>query len=278
MSALSKNQIAEIRNLNLEVILSSLGLTRDPNDKRQFKDNDSRISFNGFKWYDHPNEVGGGGAIDLVMHCKQCDFTQAVKYLAGIDLSNITVSRVNDGTVRSNNQQSFKPEPNIEHLNAVRHYLTNTRKIDSKMIEWCIKTGRVYADDVKNCCFNYGDGVELKGTSSKKWGRCYGKITKPFLIPARSAQLVVVESAIDALSFRQLFNGVAVASIAGATRYGLVNYLYEYAQKNKQTLVCGFDNDSAGDESAHGIRKKYNILQRVRPNLKDWNEDLKEKA
>lgn len=269
MAQVSKEEISQARSLPLSGVLLNCGLERDPNDTKQFKSKAFRISINGQKWYDHNNSRGGGGAIDLVIHLEQCNFTQAIKYLTGIDID------IDEPiTVRSNVNKTQPPEPKPQNNNIVFEYLTERRGIDGRMVEWLINKGMLYADGFKNCVFRYGVGAELRGTNSTKWQRCYGKISEPFLIPANSIQLVLTESAIDALSFRQLNNGVAVASIAGANRYELVKKVQEYAQKHKQIVVCGFDSDQGGDESYEHL-KGMGIYCRVRPNSgKDWNESL----
>ena len=37
--------------------------------------------------------------------------------------------------------------------------------------------------------------------------------------------------------------------------------------------VCAFDNDKAGDEAAHKLRRHK--FERLKPSGKDWNDDLK---
>ena len=140
------------------------------------------------------------------------------------------------------------------------------------MINWLIKSNRLYADAFKNAVFRYGKGAELRGTNSTKWQRCYGEISEPFIIPASSLQLVLTESAIDAISYRQLNNGVAVCSIAGANRYGLIDKVKAYASKNNHIIVCGFDNDKGGNEASKHLQT-LKIFCRVKPKGKDWNDD-----
>lgn len=47
---------------------------------------DFEIVCTGEKWWDTRAKQGGGGAVDLVMHLRSCDFTRAVAFLKSVGL------------------------------------------------------------------------------------------------------------------------------------------------------------------------------------------------
>lgn len=86
----------EARETPLESVFEYLGMVvkadrhfqpkRDPGTKRlHITDNESNyvheIVLTGMRWYDLRQHKGGGGAIDLVMHLRGCDFHQAMMLL-----------------------------------------------------------------------------------------------------------------------------------------------------------------------------------------------------
>lgn len=86
----------EARETPFELVFEYLGMVvkadrhfqpkRDPGTKRlHITDNESNyvheIVLTGMRWYDVRKHKGGGGAIDLVMHLRGCDFNQAMMLL-----------------------------------------------------------------------------------------------------------------------------------------------------------------------------------------------------
>ena len=157
-------------------------------------------------------------------------------------------------------------------------YLTLKRGIELKIVEFCIKQGFLFADDFKNCVFCYGNGAELRGTLGKKWNRCYGTLDTPFYINGKKEQgrVVMCESAIDALSYRQLNPSVPVFSTAGCQRYSLINQIINFSEKHHLKLICAFDNDLEADKSYLKIcaDNKDKKIDREIAKSKDWNSDI----
>lgn len=268
---------SELRNLELIPILQAFGLERDHDDRKQYKGAGHRISIatNNFKWYDHSAQKGGGGAIDLVMHLNGCNFNAACDWLnggAGWIKSTAKAQPVVDSF-----KQSFIPARNDGNLPAVREYLIRQRKLEPVLVDWCISNGLLFADDFKNCVFLYGNGAELRGIGSVKWNRCYGSLDQAFFIPGNTHRKVVFcESAIDALSYRQLNLGVPVFSTAGCQRYSLIKQVLAYAVKHGLMPVCGFDNDAEANKSYQTLcdENRQLTIHRELPKNKDWNLDL----
>src|SRR5690349_11869604 len=84
------DQLHHFRTVSLEAVLEGFGAQRDPKDpRRNWKTGDSRITVTGDKFFDHNQEKGGGGAIDLTLHLlgrdfrhpTRADFLEATRWL-----------------------------------------------------------------------------------------------------------------------------------------------------------------------------------------------------
>jgi hypothetical protein len=277
--------LKRLRELDLQCLCGLQGFKQDANDKKQYKKEGYRITINGFAWYDHEAGLGGGGAINLIMHLMNCTFNNAVEYLASQDLSAVTFTKTEPSQKQASGN-SYVPVRFDENLPHVINYLTQQRGINPKLVQWCIDKGKIYADGFKNAVFMYGSGgCELRGTNQKKWRAGRGKLIAPFLLPSSkqaNGVIAIVENAIDALSYRQIHNGQAVASIGGNANKTIMAVLVELAKTNSLEIISAFDNDEGG-ETAHTALLKIaegygmdNRICRVKPTCKDWNDDLTE--
>src|SRR5260370_27488344 len=81
---MDKNEIEKVRGVPLDDVLERFGAQRDPQDpQRNWKTHAGRITVTDAKFYNHDQETGGGGSIDLAMHLGGFKFTQAVAWLGG---------------------------------------------------------------------------------------------------------------------------------------------------------------------------------------------------
>jgi len=71
-----------VRNIDLGAVLERTGCIKDRFDKAKWHTPEGAISVTGQKFMNWTKVVGGGGAIDLVIHLKRCDFKAAVFWLA----------------------------------------------------------------------------------------------------------------------------------------------------------------------------------------------------
>jgi len=182
------------------------------------------------------------------------------------------------------------PRPAPEFWPEVRRYLTDDRALPVLYVDRLHERGDCYADTRKNAVFVCRDeggravGAEIKGTlprpdGSRFTGMAPGsrKDGGGFRVGniAKAATVYLVESAIDAISLFKLRQdagerGHAVVSTAGTTPEPRTWFakLAETARR-----VCAFDNDKAGDEAAHKLRRHK--FERMKPDGKDWNDDLR---
>ena len=70
-----------LRALPLPVVLAALEATPDPRDPAKWRTARGVLSVTGAKFINWNQGVGGGGAIDLVMHVQQVGFGQALQWL-----------------------------------------------------------------------------------------------------------------------------------------------------------------------------------------------------
>jgi hypothetical protein len=192
------------------------------------------------------------------------------------------------------------PTPDGRMLGRVRRYLTQCRRLGPSLIEPLIQAGRLYADSRGNAVFLlvagkragtarapclHGRqwsacgwrpvGAELRGTGPRVWrglapGTC--KDLGYFWIGVHdSRQIVLCESAIDAMSCFQIYPQRICISTAGIRTNppwlsGLVARGYE--------LYCGFDADGPGDAAAARMMALHPVVDRLRPPAHDWNDAL----
>jgi hypothetical protein len=270
--------IERLRQLDLTAVCLLLGLEPDATDTKQFKNDGFRVCINNLKWFDHNAQKGGGGAIDLTMHVKQISFISAVNYLGSVGSELPAVTRATPAKTTAT--ATRPPAPNHNNTPAVIAYLTDKRGLNPELVKWCIDNGLIYADSRRNCVFMYGrDGVELRGTGAVQWRSVYGTIEHGFILPARNAVgVAVLESAIDALSYRQLHRDVITVSIAGNGNHKVIDQAVGIAKAKHLPVISAFDNDNGGDtankilEDSAGLNG-VNVIQ-DRPTTKDWNEVL----
>jgi hypothetical protein len=233
--------------------------------------------------------AGGGGAIDLVMHLAGMDCSAAVAWLEQhLGVPNATASPVavhspgNPATVASEPRSLRLPLPDTHKLERVRGYLIQERCLAAHVLEPLIEVGKLYADQRANAVFllvagkaNRPVGAELRGTGQRAWqGMAPGtrKDLGYFWIGAQGArQIVLCESAIDAISCCQLFPDRICLSTSGARSNppwlrGLIDRGYH--------VSCGFDDDDAGEMTAREMMALHPSVHRLRPPAHDWNDAL----
>lgn len=271
--------IDNLRALDLAAVCSLLGLEADAKDPRQFKGAGFRISITGYKWFDHGEGKGGGGAVDLVMHIRRLSFMNAAAYLNSLGGELPTATPHTKATKAQRTTRPPSPSPN--NLPAVLGYLTDKRGLNALMVQWCIDKGLIYADARNNCVFRYGNqGAELRGIGAVQWRSVYGAIECGFILPAAMPTgVAVLESAIDALSYRQLHKNSIAVSLAGNGNHNVIEQAVTIAKIKRLPVLSAFDNDSGGHiadknladcAALHGVH-----VMQDRPTCKDWNEQLK---
>jgi len=279
-----------VRDIPLGTVLRFRGAKPDRCDKAKWHTEQGPLSVTEPKFTNWQQDNGGGGAIDLVMHLDDVGFRTAVEWLeqqlaaghftAGEATTNCSSGKSSATPVET--RQLQLPAPDDRMLARICHYLTARRHLAPALLEPLLRSGRLYADSRGNVVFllvagkaKRPVGAELRGTGPRVWrGMAPGtrKDLGYFWIGAKgSRQLVLCESAIDAISCHQMHSQYICLSTAGVRANprwlsGLVHRGYE--------IHCGFDSDEPGDGCADRMMAIYPAIKRMRPPAHDWNDAL----
>ena len=266
----------ELRRIPLEAVLRETGAQRDRDDKAKWRTAKGPISITGMKFMNWSHAVGGGGAIDLVMHLTGANFQDAVDWL-GRHFPLPTGFHA----LASHPRTLKLPPSHPYHLSAVKRYLVHDRAITPSLVDSLIELGALYADRRANAVFlllgkeNTPVGAELRGTGPAQWrGMALGSQRDLgfFSVRAHDASMIVLcESAIDAISCFILHPSSLCISTSGArpNPRWLPSQLLEC-----RPVYCGFDSDPVGDAMAEQMILIHPDVLRLRPPLHDWNDVL----
>lgn len=277
-----KELAAHLRAIPLKTVLPLCGAQPDHHDKRKWHTSTGALSVTGAKFMNWHGSVGGGGAIDLVMHLNHLDFKAAVDWLAH-HFPEVLPPPPVPPTPPS---QLQLPPPDLSQLGRVKEYLAQQRAITPTLLEPLLQSGTLYADTRANAVFlllgkdNLPVGAELRGTTQHLWrGLAPGsqKDLGCFSIPATPLprSVILCESAIDAISCFALHPQHHCFSTAG-TRPN-PRWLEPLLNQGCE-VYCGFDADPTGDDMARAMIARHPTVKRLRPPQHDWNDVLRAQA
>ena len=265
------------------------------------REHDSLKISNG-KWCWFSRGIGGYSALDYLIKVKEMPFLQAVETIMG----NLSAAPPTVATVMTKPKEKVLLLPQANR-NADRtvEYLRR-RGIGRELIEFCIRTGRLYESyPYHNAVFIGQDRngkpryANLRGIGSDFIGDANGSDKHySFGIPAavRSDTLNLFESAIDLLSYGTMqkldgkdWRSENLLSLAGVYKpkakieesslpAALVQYLADYPHIRR--VVLRLDNDPAGRIAAATIQvlltQRYAVTAEIQPPTqgKDQNDQL----
>lgn len=270
----------QLRAIPLPSVLRVLDARPDGHDKGKWHTSRGTLSVNGPKFINWNQGEGGGGAIDLVIHLKNCSFKEALDWLG----DHFPQHRIDDLAPSMSPSALSLPTPDPLQLGPVKDYLTTERDLPLVLIESLIQIGTLYADQRANAVFLLRDpegsvvGAELRGTTSRQWrGMAPGsrKNLGFFSIPAgplADRPFILCESAIDAISAFALHPQHRCLSTAGARPDPA--WLGPLIKKGAR-VYCGFDADDTGERMAGAMIGFHPSVTRLRPPRHDWNDLLK---
>jgi hypothetical protein len=277
-----------VRAIPLEAVLALTGAQRDQHDREKWHTDRGVLSVTGAKFINWNRRVGGGGAIDLVIHLEGLGFKAAVEWLAR-RFPDSARSRRADPPARLpfHARHLELPHRDLGKLSIVTKYLVRERRLAPAVIERLVDDGRIYADNRGNAVFlmlrdrDSPIGAEIRGTTPRPFrGMAPGshKDLGYFSVsPPKAKVIVLCESAIDAISCFSLHPASLCISTAGARPNP--SWLAPLLRSAEQQVVCcGFDADPTGDHMARAMIALHPQVRRLRPQLKDWNEVLTAQA
>jgi len=303
-----KALVAQARQLDLRDTIQTLGGAQDRYDTHKWRVNDEHISINGERFYNHDQQKGGGGSIDLVMHVTGYNFKQAVAYLnheAGPELAvaaaaNHGARQAQEIVERGERAPFMQPQADEDRWPQVRAYLVEQRGIPRGMIDELHERGTVYADSRSNAVFLRTDaegqavGASLRGTlpGSEFQGLAYGSRREEghfsFTVGAperySAPQYHITESPIDALSRAALIQRAGERGeyvfLSNDGHGELPKRQIEEGLARQALVHCGFDNDGGGNKLWAAVKEAYphaEAIVRERPpaGATDWNDVLR---
>jgi len=307
-----KALVAQARQLDLRDTIQTLGGTQDRYDTHKWQVNSEHISINGEKFYNHDQQKGGGGSIDLVMHVTGYTFTQAVAYLTHAGGPELAVAAAAQHGARERTAQAeeivargerapfMQPQADEDRWPQVRTYLVEQRQLPARLIEELHERGTIYADGRSNAVFlrtneeSQAVGASLRGTlpGSEFQGLAYGSrreeghFSFTMGTPERysAPQYHIAESPIDALSRAALIQrageGGEYVFLSNDGHGDLPRRQIEEGLTRGAFVHCSFDNDAGGNKLWQQVKEAYpraEAIVRERPptGAKDWNDALR---
>ncbi|MBA7547181.1 hypothetical protein ES705_39587 [subsurface metagenome] len=190
--------------------------------------------------------------------------------------------QISKGSASISNQAFSLPKRNDSRLQQIIKYLRDDRCIPTRLIDFLIRSGKLYADDRANAVFlllgkeKKVVGAEIRGTTHSKWHGMAPGSRKDlgcfFVKRSNTKKAVLCESAIDAISYLALNPNWLALSTSGANPNPA--WLQLLIEKGFD-IYCGFDSDETGDLSSNRMIYLYPSVKRLRPAEHDWNEDLR---
>jgi hypothetical protein len=270
-----------LRNIPLPAVLEATGAGHDRYDKARWHTPKGVISVTGMKFFNWNCSVGGGGAIDLIIHLYGLDFKGALAWL-----SRHLPGDSPTPSLCARSQPNLKlPIPEVRKLPDVKTYLIAERRISPAVIDYLIQCGDLYADDRSNAVFlmcttgNVPIGAELRGIGRRQWRGMAGGSRKDLgYFSIRNVcvdGMILCESAIDAISCFMINPHYYCISTAGArpAPCWLEPLVCQYPK-----VYCAFDADPTGDTMADAMIKVHPSVKRLRPQQHDWNDMLRARA
>lgn len=290
-----------LKDIDVVELAERLGFEQDKTDKKAYRRGNVKVSIDPatgrFNSFNFPG-VKGRGAIDFVMTTENKDFKGAIQFLSG------EYAGYNYKVEKS---FSFQPEikkpeqekkilempprsKNEDVLKKGINYLLEERKIGGKIVNELTKEKKIYVDNNSNIVFACKDidgnntGAEIKNVNFKGMAKGTDRNKGAFYIyQTEPKTLILTESAIDAISYKNLKNPAnsIIASTGGVmphTNQFIDDVVVKYGCKE---VKIGYDNDEAGQKAALNLKadieSKYPELkvEIERSKGKDWNEDLK---
>lgn len=261
------------------------------------REHDSLKISNG-KWYWFSRGFGGYNALDYLIKVKQVPFLEAVERITG------------QAAYQPQRHYPKKPEkpkvlllPNASRSTSRVHAYLRSRGIDVELIDFCIRTGRLYESEPHHNAvfvgldkYNKPRYANLRGLGTDFVGDATGSDKRfSFNIPVPGSNVVhLFESAIDLLSYATLvklnsgnWQRDHLVSLAGVYKpkeslqestlpLALKRYLSEHPEIRHITLRL--DNDATGGRAAKALvsmlSDQCEVSVQPPPCGKDYNDYL----
>jgi hypothetical protein len=278
----TRKTTAELRTLALSEVLSRLGARKEGASWRL---PGSRLTVDGAKFYDHERRHGGGGAIDLVMHAEGVDFRGAVQWLTQefgrTEVLGDAVRQAREDTLAHATPAPLPPPArDDDKLPRVVEWLTQAKGLAREAVESLIQSGKLYADRFANAVFAYrkgeAAGAEVHDIREAIPVRYRGarSVFAPF--PSGSgSEVVFVDTALDALGYRELHPGAGLVVAVGETSREDIRAYSKLLKGRGARAVAAFGRTTRGEALARLLAEGGGEVERALCADKDWSEALR---
>jgi len=245
---------------------------------------DPSITVRGNKWFDHSKREGGY-AISFVQRYYRLPYPEAVLLLLGREGKQYEQAE----DVIAEPKPFALPEAQGS-MRRIYAYLMHRRHISREVITEMVRNKLLYEDIHHNCVFV---GVDSEGVAKHAHLRSTNSEGRPFRVNVEGSDtkhsfhkngtdksLYVFEAPIDLMSHMTLYPyGWLEHSYVACCGTSIQPILERLKQNPKLDMVylC-LDNDGAGEDACERMMEALEELdvevERIRPQNKDWNEDL----
>lgn len=272
----------ELNLIDITEVLELLGAegNQDGDSKKWKIHGVGNIIHKGNRWQNANTSISGYGGIQLAKMALGLEFEhQAITWM--IERFGESIPDDIKVSAEENKETVFNPpEENPSNIDAVRKYLTEKRGVPLLLVNELINSGKIYADDNKNCVFLSKSSAEIRSTYGNFKGCCEGSNVNGcgfyvMLKPNASEDTVaLVEAAVDSLSYNALFPGRLAYSTNGAGRFFLQYDILLEALNRDCKVKAAFDADWAGDESAQRLFNALFIRKALPHKLRESTQPI----
>ncbi|NJP38992.1 DUF3991 and toprim domain-containing protein [Alkalicoccus luteus] len=259
-------------------------------------DHDSLV-IKGEKFFWNSRQEGGYGVISFAMTYYDLKFPEAVKRVNEHEYAPVKHRE----EARANEPFRYPAHYEVKDTKKIEDYLVNERKIDPRVVEWCIKKDLLVQDRKGNAVFKWKDqegkvnGADRQGTAPMDNGGYFkGMVAKSkedggFTIDVgkNPKKIAVFESPIDMLSYwsvhKKKVQDTRMVSMGGVKIESVNRAVMDLrSQGHKvEAIVSAVDNDKAGNQFHQKLKDHYGEKRVIddRPkDVKDWNDVRKQRT
>lgn len=283
----TEGQLENLRQIPIVQVAIKLGLklAEHKNGFARFKDDNINLVINEStnEYSENKQNKNGFGAINFLKDIAGFNFIESTEFL-GNDFKTSDIAKevleskqaihIIENAVKNQIQELPKEQEN--NTKNIFSYLTETRAIESKLVQELLDNKKLYADKLNNCVFinENKDFAYVRGThKEKRFVANKGQMNfLKYENTPNPEKIYLFESVIDLMSYRTL-NPKAEGTFVSLQGSAMINRLNELKINNYKDVVCCFDNDEQGkkfDQKVKEISPKATIQKSLG---KDFNED-----